>query len=349
MFDGVDRRLDIARRARRRLRLALTIGLIILVIGVLSLWRNHAGRLEELEYWSEKERHALDDLKREREHWRNRTQTEYMRQEGKHQVSLAEHRLRLIQRSKEWRTLPFDVLITWTTLLVLLALFVFYALPLILLRKPWKELCGIWPNPPCVLLLRPFAVPGSRVAIPELLLDDISCIAHVYTLADSEVRPPWYVRLPLLLPQLRLTAVGRSRVSGEGSLRRLLRGVDRKRLRNLSWLLSKSKIFEIRCTDRLWRDCVRRMIAKANAILIDVSRPSPNLGWEVDICSTADHAAKVLLLTESRRHSQSLSFLRSLPRGARASPRLYRHEGARFANVDRREFLSQLRTTLDRA
>ena len=97
---------------------------------------------------------------------------------------------------------------------------------------------------------------------------------------------------------LRLT---HRRVMLPSQVRRLVHYMRRTTRRNLTWYLSQRKIWPIRCSDNVWRQCVEALACDADVILIDVSDVNEHVRWELTLCRDRHLLDRVVLLVSEER------------------------------------------------
>ena len=170
-----------------------------------------------------------------------------------------------------------------------------------------------WRDPSRVLVLRGFGRDDASRTLRRLLRDRVAPLGHVYTLADRDIRIPWYVRLPVIFTQLVFLHFRQQRVRDDRTLRKLVQSVEVRWARNINWFLSWSKTFPVRSSDDCWRDCVRELGRRADLVLIDISQPSENLAWEIGQCLGGDLTARLILLAEDRSVPEARRFLERWP------------------------------------
>jgi hypothetical protein len=168
------------------------------------------------------------------------------------------------------------------------------ALPVVLARR----------RPPAFLLLRPFNRGLPSGALTRWVRRHAGGAGPVYTLADRDIRVPWYVRVPVLLGQLALFSWRQRRVRSREDLVWPLRAVGRWRWRTLEWTLSRNGLFPVGCSDELWKPLVRRLLAAVDVVIVDLSRASDNLAWELSAVSldgVLDRTIPVVMAGEEER------------------------------------------------
>ncbi|MBW2412755.1 MAG: hypothetical protein JRF72_23405, partial [Deltaproteobacteria bacterium] len=162
-----------------------------------------------------------------------------------------------------------------------------------------------------VLVLRRFGMSDASRMLRETLLHKVCPDGHVYTLADRDIKTPWYVRFPIVFTQLVFLHFRQRRIGSKASIERFLRFMDVNWARNVNWIVSRWKTFPLRCADEHWQVLVSALSDKVDAIIIDVSRPSENLEWEIHQCATRGLLPKTIFLSLSQYASDAREFLRS--------------------------------------
>ena len=173
-----------------------------------------------------------------------------------------------------------------------------------------------WRDPARILVLRGFGRDDASRTLRRLLRDRVAPLGHVYTLADRDIRIPWYVRLPVIFTQLVFLHFRQQRVRDDRTLRKLVQSMEVRWARNINWFVSWSKTFPVRSSDDCWRDVVRELGRRADLVLIDISQPSENLAWEIGQCLGGDSTARLILLTEDRSVPEARRFLERWPAAA---------------------------------
>jgi len=173
-----------------------------------------------------------------------------------------------------------------------------------------------WRRPARILVLRGFGRDDASRTLRQLLRDRVAPVGHVYTLADRDIRIPWYVRLPVIFTQLVFLHFRQQRVRDERTLRKLMQSVEVRWARNINWFVSWSKTFPVRSSDECWRECVRELGRRADLVLIDISQPSENLAWEIGQCLETDITRQLILLAEDRSLPGARRFLERWPAAA---------------------------------
>lgn len=180
---------------------------------------------------------------------------------------------------------------------------VFYSLPA-LISLP-LILPGIlaWRTPARILVLRRFGRRDLSRSLRRVIGRDVAGFGHVYTLGDPHIRVRWFVRFPLLVGQVAFLTFRHRRVRSAYGVRRLLHYTHRTTRRNLNWYMSQRKIWPLRCSDEVWRQCVEALASDADVILIDVSDISDHLRWELALCRDRELLDRVVPLVSQEHQS----------------------------------------------
>ncbi|WP_284617587.1 hypothetical protein [Aquabacterium humicola] len=165
---------------------------------------------------------------------------------------------------------------------------------------------------PSILLLRPFDRAKLAKATAGFVRSVLARRGPVYTLSDSAFYDRWYVRWPVVAPQIWALTYRLPRVHATPAVDRTIEGLQQWLLRNLNWLSSRSKIFTIAASTDAWQELVRRLALASNLIVVDISEGGPGLAWEVAFIRDEGLLARTVFVStaESRRPAQE--WLRSL-------------------------------------
>ena len=202
------------------------------------------------------------------------------------------------------------VLMTEAVLAAMAAYLLFFVAPFLLtlpltLLPAWK-----WQDPARLLLLRPFGTaPRVTPALRRYLRREASLFGHCYTLADSTVRVPLYVRVPFLLGQLALFNFRTQKIRRPLDLQKLTREMNRRVMRNLNWILSRNRLFAITCADDAWQACVRALVGRVDVVLVEISILTPNIVWEFDLLRSTGALSRTILLTQGSDQARSFKEL----------------------------------------
>lgn len=173
---------------------------------------------------------------------------------------------------------------------------VFFALPFLLTLPFSFSFAKRWQDPARFLLLRPFGTPQITPSLRRYLQREVVPFGHCYTLADSAIHIPWYIRAPFFLGQLALFSFRTRKLRSPRDLQRLAREMNRRVMRNLNWLLSRNRLFAITCSDFAWQPCVKAVVERADVILMDVTVITPNMLWELNLLRATEASSRTILL-----------------------------------------------------
>lgn len=165
---------------------------------------------------------------------------------------------------------------------------------------------------PNILLLRPFDCPTLVRPSATLVRRVLSRLGAVYTLSDSSFYDRWYVRWPVVAPQLWFLTYRLPRVRSEEAVERTSIDVSRWFLRNLNWINSRSKLFTIAASLEHWKALVSRMIEIADLIVVDVSERGAGLEWEVQFLRSNSALQRTIFVVTSEHAEAAADWLRSL-------------------------------------
>lgn len=147
-------------------------------------------------------------------------------------------------------------------------------LPIVLpIAERWKKL-------PRIVVFRTFKARSEVAHAEAIIRRNLVQFGNVFTLADRGVRVSLVARIPLLVGQMGLLHFRPGDVRGDRALKRLESVLQCPRLLAVQWLLSSRKVFAIRSSDSTWRRCVELLLAKADAVVMDISNPTDNVDWE---------------------------------------------------------------------
>jgi hypothetical protein len=109
-----------------------------------------------------------------------------------------------------------------------------------------------------------------------------------YTLADSTIRVPIYIRVFFLVGQHALFHYRSRKVRRPRDLQRIAREMNRRVMCNLNWIFSRYRLFPVTSSDNAWQPCVRVLVDRADAVLMEISTPSPSLLWELSLLQSVN-------------------------------------------------------------
>lgn len=177
----------------------------------------------------------------------------------------------------------------------------FYLLPFVLTLPVTAPIIALWHTPARFLFLRPFNHGPLTRSLTRVARRDVAPFGHVYTLSDSDIKVPWYIRVPLVLGQLALFSFRIRRVRDARHVEGLGRAADRIWLRNINWCMSFSKVFPVASTDERWREVVGCLLKRSDGILVDASELRENLLWEVEHARALGLEPRMLYLIPADR------------------------------------------------
>ncbi len=166
-----------------------------------------------------------------------------------------------------------------------------------------------WRNPKSFLALRRFGMAGSSRALRAALREHVCPAGHVYTLADEDIKVPWFIRYPVVLTQLVFLHFRQRCIRTPAAIQRFLDTMDVRWARNVNWVVSRWKTFPLRSVDEHWQTLVIALSEKVDAILVEISQPSENLAWEIRQCRDRQLLGKMIFLSTSDRAGESRAFL----------------------------------------
>jgi hypothetical protein len=188
----------------------------------------------------------------------------------------------------------------------------FFFLPFLLTLPFSLGLALFWSRPGHVLVLRPFQRKESNRPLRRIVARVVAGFGHTYTLADADIKVPWYVRVPILIGQLSFFAFHRRRVSKSAHVDALIRSVRQRRRRSVNWCVTPGRVFPVASTDGCWQECVRRLLGEIDVVLFDVSdsEARPHLQWELGLCRELGIAERVIMLVHADQRADTESYLR---------------------------------------
>jgi hypothetical protein len=166
-----------------------------------------------------------------------------------------------------------------------------------------------WRNPAKFMLLRAFNDRVLAKPLKRLIRNEIGYIGHTYTLADIEIKTPWYVKLPILIGQLGYLNFRFRVVKKQEHVDRMIKVVQNRWLRNLNWSMSRNNIFPIRTIDEFWKECVINLLPSMDAIFVDLSEIRSNLLWEAQQCTQLGVGEKIIFLVREDAKEEILNFI----------------------------------------
>lgn len=187
-----------------------------------------------------------------------------------------------------------------------------------------------WTRPARFLLLRPFHRRRLTAGLVRFLRRHVVSFGHTYTLADTTLKVPWYVRFPALLGQVSLLSFRFRKIRHPAHVYRACRALRRTRLRNMNWLLSLHKIFTLACSDMAWRAVVSRLLGEVDLVFIDVTGIRQNVVWEVEQCIRMGKIERMIFIVDEREREAAQRALAGVAGGAISREMLlYDSTGAR--------------------
>ncbi len=166
-----------------------------------------------------------------------------------------------------------------------------------------------WRRPNIILLLRPFGQWDVNTSLKRIIRNKISRYGHTYTLADSEMKIPFYVRIIFLLGQISLFSFRFRKIKEKKHVDRLIRVTEQTGWRIINWCVMKNKIFPVLCNENSWKLCVELMMKQADLILIDLTELRDAVLWEVDMCIKLGLMDRVILLSHQDVESVSQNWI----------------------------------------
>jgi hypothetical protein len=188
-----------------------------------------------------------------------------------------------------------------------------------------------WTRPARFLLLRPFHRRNLTTGLVRFLRRHVVDFGHTYTLADTTLKVPWYVRVPALLGQVSLFSFRFRKIRHPAHVYRACRALRRTRLRNMNWLVSIDKVFALACSDAAWRAVVSRLLGEVDLVFIDMTGIRENVIWEVEQCIRLGKLDRVILVVDEQEREVAERALKGLFGGGAYSRELlaYDSTGAR--------------------
>jgi hypothetical protein len=146
-----------------------------------------------------------------------------------------------------------------------------------------------WRTPGRILVFRPFHHQPASKALSRVIQREVAPFGHVYTLSDPHIRKQ-QLRKPRDLERIPALIGSRMR-------------------RNLNWVLGRSRVFPLTCTDSIWRQCVEALVKKVDAIVIDLTDRSDNVEWEIALCRTESALSRVVFVVRAEEEGAARVFL----------------------------------------
>jgi hypothetical protein len=113
------------------------------------------------------------------------------------------------------------------------------------------------------------------------------------------------------------------------------RAMRRTWLRNVNWCMSWNKLFAVASTDEHWQAVVDLFLARADAVVIDVSDLREHVVWEIERAHTLGAATRVLYLVDADQKSRITSQLASLLPDSFDAVRVFAYDGHSLLEPDR--------------
>ena len=158
-----------------------------------------------------------------------------------------------------------------------------------------------WKTPSRILLLRPFHRGHASRQLKKLIRSEVANFGHVYTLSDTDINVPWYVTLPLILGQLSFFTFRYREIRSPNHLRRLLRSMERRKIRNINWALSPNKVFPVATTNFAWVHVVHRLLLAVDIIIIDLSDFKVGVAKELELCADLELLDRVICVVDEQQ------------------------------------------------
>jgi hypothetical protein len=172
----------------------------------------------------------------------------------------------------------------------------FFFLPFLILVPVCAPIALHWKNPSRIVVFRRFNQPGLNAALRRVLAASVARYGHVFTLADDSFKITWWIRFPVLLGHLGFFHFRQRRIRTTKGLERLRADLGKRAVLSMNWLMSWRKIFAIECEDRLWQSAVSVLLEDAHLVIIDVSRHTGALVWELQECARRELLDRVVLI-----------------------------------------------------
>ncbi|MEO5681584.1 MAG: HEAT repeat domain-containing protein [Chitinophagaceae bacterium] len=133
-----------------------------------------------------------------------------------------------------------------------------------------------------ILIFRKFNNNASGKALSQIIRSGLSKYGHTFTLADSNFKIPWYVRIPFIQGQLSFFHFRQIIINRKSRLADFKHKIKQKTWLNINWLLSADKVFAVRSSDEFWQQTAGILLATSDLILFDVSVDSTHMTWEME-------------------------------------------------------------------
>lgn len=169
-----------------------------------------------------------------------------------------------------------------------------------------------WRCPKRFLVLRRFDDRAASKELNRVLNRYLAPAGHVYTLADQDIRIPWYIRFPLIFTQLIFLHFRQRQVRSRDGLKSFLTSMEVSWARNVNWIVARSKTFAIRSSDAVWREVVEALTDRVDAVLVDISRRSDHLAWEIDRLRSGGRLPRTIFIARQAHESEAKAFLEDL-------------------------------------
>ncbi|HEX2872904.1 MAG TPA: hypothetical protein VHP33_16695 [Polyangiaceae bacterium] len=182
--------------------------------------------------------------------------------------------------------------------LLALALCFYWFWPAILTLPVVLPVAMLWKHPRRIVLLRPFQRPASSRALLDLASNVFAHYGHTYTLSDTNIRLPWFVRMPVLLGQLRTMLLSLPVVDSTQALQRFEFQLTRRVSRNIGWLLSPHHVFAVRSNADYWTASVDCLLNGADLVVLDLTDLKAGVVAEFDRCLQLGLGERMLLVCD---------------------------------------------------
>jgi hypothetical protein len=195
-------------------------------------------------------------------------------------------------------------------LLFLLPIFLYgcyFLVPFLLLLPVTIQVCFIWRQPLRFLLLRPFNRQRVTQSLKKIIRDSVSPYGHTYTLADADLKVPWYIRIPLFFGQISIFSHRLKKISLPHHIIRTIKAIRRKGLRTMNWCFSRSKVFPITCTSFSWQACVSCISQEMDIIIMDLSGIKEGVIWELEHCIRLGLIDRVIFFVSDSEKERTLA------------------------------------------
>ncbi|MET0026460.1 MAG: hypothetical protein ABW101_02385 [Candidatus Thiodiazotropha sp.] len=182
-----------------------------------------------------------------------------------------------------------------------------------LIVLPWLvPLAFSWKKPIRFLLLRPFNRSWITRELESVIKRELVPIGHCYTLADLSIRIPIFIRIPIIYGQLSMFHFRLRKICRPKHISRLINEMNRHTMRNLNWYLSRNKLFPIACSNRGWRTCVSRIVQEVDVVIMDISKITENITWEIELLKDLGTIKRTIFLVRESDRIKSEKLLYKL-------------------------------------